>query len=68
MKFKSFCYEVWLNHIDECISYNQMAQPYTDWARQNRWYLKKMYRSHYGNLQKDWMGLTFTDKGDSIET
>lgn len=51
MTFKSYCYESWLEYMDECLSYNQAATNYKDWFRQNRWYLRKMYRFQYGALQ-----------------
>ena len=54
MTFKSYCYESWLAYMDECLCYNQMAQPYKDWFRDNRWYLKRMYRFQHGMLKKEW--------------
>ena len=59
MTFKPYCYEMWLEYMEECLSYNMMASPYRDWFRQNRWYLKKMYRLRYGNLQQPWQAKKF---------
>jgi len=54
MTFKSFCYEVWLEYMEECLCYNIPASPYKDWVRLNKWYLRKMYRAKHGNLQEAW--------------
>lgn len=54
MTFKSFCYEMWLEYMEECLSYNMMAQPYSNWFLQNKWYLRKVYRNRYGKLQEQW--------------
>ena len=54
MTFKSYCYESWLAYMDECLSFNHHATPYNDWFKQNKWYLKKMYRLQHGYLQKQW--------------
>jgi len=54
MTFKPYCYEMWLEYMEECLSYNMMASPYRDWIKQNRWYLRKTYRLRYGNLQQPW--------------
>lgn len=54
MTFKSFCYEMWLEYMEECLSYNQHAVPYRDWIKQSKWYLRKVYRVRYNTLQKPW--------------
>jgi hypothetical protein len=45
---------MWLDYMEECLAYNMMAQPYSNWFPQNKWYLKKVYRTRYGKLQEQW--------------
>jgi hypothetical protein len=59
MTFKSYCYEMWLEYMDECLCYNQMATPYRDWFCQNKWYLRRSYRHKYNKLQGDWKPITY---------
>lgn len=54
MKFKSFCYETWLDYMEECLCYNMPAMPYTDWAKIYKWHLRKLYRLRYNKLQSEW--------------
>jgi hypothetical protein len=54
MTFKSFCYEMWLEYMEECLTYNMRAQPYNNWFPQNKWFVRKVYRARYGKLQSKW--------------
>jgi hypothetical protein len=54
MTFKNFCYEMWLEYMEECLCYNHMASPYKDWIRSNKWYLRKTYRLRYNKLKSEW--------------
>jgi len=54
MTFRSFCYEMWLEYMEECLSYNLIASPYRQWYNDNKWYLRKVYRLRYTKLQSEW--------------
>jgi hypothetical protein len=55
MTFKSYCYEMWLQYMEECMVWNDpKTLPYPRWVVERRWMLKRMYRSTFGNLQKPW--------------
>lgn len=54
MRYKTFCYETWLDYMDEMLSMNAHAESYESWIQRNKWYLRKVYRVRYTKLQKDW--------------
>lgn len=54
MTFKSFCYEMWMEYMEECMCFNQRALPYKDWIKNTKWYLRKAYRLRYTKLQSEW--------------
>ena len=54
MTFRSFCYEMWLEYMEECLCYNQYAEPYRQWYNKYKWYLRGQYRLRYTKLQSEW--------------
>ena len=54
MTFKSFCYNQWLEYMEECVCYNMHPYPYKLWFNMHKWYLRKVYRLRYNKLQSEW--------------
>jgi hypothetical protein len=54
MTFKSFCYNQWLEYMEECMCYGTHGTPYKLWFNQYKWHLRKVYRLRYNKLQSEW--------------
>jgi len=53
MTFRTFCYEMWLIHKDECLVWNKQLPDYDSTAYFNRykWMLRALYKNSHGSIE-----------------
>jgi len=53
MTFRGYCQEKWFQYVDECWDSGVKNIDAEKYFRDNRWFLRKLYREEVGRLVRD---------------